>query len=176
MVLECDAVVNDDQLYQLAARIGISLRGQGLRLVTAESCTGGWLAKSLTDVPGSSGWFERGYVSYSNEAKQQELGVSLQILIAYGAVSREVAEAMAEGALRASGAMVAMAITGIAGPEGGTADKPVGLVWFGWAARDAAVRSEACRFSGDREAVRRQAVIRALQLIEDTLTALRPAG
>ncbi len=158
-------MASDDELYQLALRIGIVLRRDALRLCTAESCTGGWLAKLITDVPGSSQWFERGYVSYSNEAKQQDLGVKPEILAAHGAVSGEVVEQMALGALLASGATLAVAISGVAGPDGGTSDKPVGLVWFALA-QSAGLDSEACRFAGDREAVRRQAVMKALQLIE----------
>lgn len=159
-------MASDDELYQLALRVGIGLRRHALRLSTAESCTGGWLAKAITDVPGSSQWFERGYVSYSNEAKQQDLGVQPAILAAHGAVSGEVVEQMALGALRASGATLAIAISGVAGPDGGTIEKPVGLVWFALARSETDLLSEACRFAGDREAVRRQAVMKALQLIE----------
>lgn len=159
----------DQLLAELAGRVGESLRAARRRLSTAESCTGGWLAKCLTDIPGSSQWFECGYVTYSNRAKQESLGVSAEVLETFGAVSRPAAEQMAAGALHASGADLALAITGIAGPDGGTPLKPVGLVWFTLALRAAggAVRSQAeeRRFGGDREAVRRWAVARALELL-----------
>ncbi len=138
--------------------------------MTAESCTGGWLAKCLTDVAGSSHWFERGYVTYSNRAKQECLGVAPEVLETFGAVSQPTAEQMAAGALHAGGAHIAVAITGIAGPDGGSPQKPVGLVWLALAQRaslEAAPGSyaEERRFSGDREAVRRAAVRRALELV-----------
>jgi nicotinamide-nucleotide amidase len=135
------------------------------RAVTAESCTGGWIAKCLTDIAGSSQWFERGYVTYSNVAKEQALSVSAQELATHGAVSACIAERMASGALAASGADIAVAVTGVAGPDGGTPLKPVGLVWFALAQRGAHVRSQEARFAGDRDAVRRAAVATALQLL-----------
>lgn len=133
----------------------------------AESCTGGWVAKMLTDIPGCSQWFERGHVTYSNEAKQQVLGVQAVTLATFGAVSRETVREMAAGALAASSADMAVAISGIAGPDGGTAEKPVGLVWFGIAeCRDRiGCREESHRFSGDRDGVRRAAVACALELM-----------
>jgi len=147
--------------------VGETLLRAGWRAVTAESCTGGWVAKCLTDVPGSSRWFERGYVTYSNLAKEQSLGVATAVIETFGAVSRPAAEQMAAGALHASGADLAVAVTGIAGPDGGSLEKPVGLVWFAVASRGASalVRAEERRFSGDREAIRRAAVARALELL-----------
>ena len=153
------------ELLALAAQAGRALLAAGLRVVTAESCTGGGVAAALTDVAGSSQWFERGYVTYSNLAKQQELGVSPATLDAHGAVSREVVLAMAAGALEASGADLAVAVSGVAGPDGGTAAKPVGLVWFALARRGVAGRSDAQNFPGDRAAVRLAAVRRALELV-----------
>jgi len=149
----------------LADQVAAALLQGRASLAVAESCTGGWLAKCLTDIPGSSQWFERGFVSYSNAAKEQLLGVSPNVLREFGAVSRATAVQMAEGALRASAATVAIAITGIAGPDGGTVDKPVGLVWFARAQRAVPPRALEERFGGDREAVRRAAVARALRLI-----------
>ena len=152
----------------------------GRRLVTAESCTGGWLAKCLTDIPGSSQWFERGYVTYSNAAKAQLLGVAPEVLQTFGAVSRQTAEQMAAGALHASGAELAVAITGIAGPGGGSAEKPVGLVWIALARRLAggAIEgvAEAQHFGGDREAIRRASVAAALQMIAAAIRAPGGAG
>jgi len=147
---------------ELARRIGEALKARGLKLVTAESCTGGWAAMALTAIPGSSDWFERGYVTYSNAAKQQDLGVAAETLRRHGAVSEETAREMAAGALERAGVEVALAITGVAGPTGGTAEKPVGLVCFAWAHGSKLV-SETRRFDGDRESVRRQSVLYALQ-------------
>ena len=159
----------DMQLRQLAKQAGDHLLAQGKRLVTAESCTGGWLAKTLTDVPGSSQWFERGYVTYSNAAKEHDLGVSAGTLAEHGAVSEAAAREMAVGALRMSGADAAIAITGIAGPDGGSAGKPVGTVWFGIAVRRGSlpldVDARLRHFSGDRESIRRDSVKHALELL-----------
>ncbi len=149
----------------LAASAGRALLARGWRLVTAESCTGGGLSAALTDIPGSSQWFERGYVTYSNLAKQQDLGVSANTLEVHGAVSSAVVLEMAAGALRASGADLALSVSGVAGPDGGTAAKPVGLVWFALAQRGVPSRSEMRHFPGDRAAVRLAAVHRALELI-----------
>lgn len=160
--------MDDAALFRLAARVGGELRRAGLRVVTAESCTAGWIAKALTDVPGSSEWVDGGYVTYSNEAKVRALGVSRRTLERFGAVSAETVREMARGALRASGVEVAVAVSGIAGPDGGTPGKPVGTVWFcatrrrGRGVRQVAVRE---RFRGDRETVRRKSVERALRLI-----------
>jgi nicotinamide-nucleotide amidase len=155
----------DSALRALAERAGELLLARGHRVATAESCTGGWVAKCLTDIAGSSRWFERGYVTYSNEAKQQSIGVSSDVIATFGAVSQPVAEQMAAGALYASGAQLAVAITGIAGPDGGTATKPVGLVWFALAAEHAVPVAQQHQFTGDREAIRRAAVAAALNLI-----------
>jgi nicotinamide-nucleotide amidase len=161
---------SDGELYQLAVRVGSSLRAAGWRAATAESCTAGWVAKALTDVPGSSQWFECGYVTYSNAAKARDLGVPGPVLAEHGAVSSETARAMAVGALRVSGADVAVAITGIAGPDGGVSGKPVGTVWFAVARRTGDTtlhRADMKLFDGNRELVRRQSVEYALQLLLD---------
>jgi nicotinamide-nucleotide amidase len=155
----------DAALALLARQVGEAMLTDGRRLVTAESCTGGWIAKCLTDIAGSSRWFERGYVTYSNLAKEQSLGVAAAVIETFGAVSRPTAEQMAAGALHVSGADFALAVTGIAGPDGGSADKPVGLVWFALARREAAPMAAERRFSGDREAIRRAAVAEALRLV-----------
>jgi nicotinamide-nucleotide amidase len=146
----------------LAKRVGERLKARAAMLVSAESCTGGWIAQAVTAVAGSSAWFDRGFITYSNEAKREMLGVSAQTLASHGAVSEETAREMARGALERSAATLAVSVTGIAGPGGGSAEKPVGTVCFAWAA-GGEVTSETRRFSGDRESVRRQSVIRALQ-------------
>lgn len=132
-------------------------------LVTAESCTGGWLAKVITDIAGSSAWFERGFVTYSNESKVELLGVSTNTLQTHGAVSQATAREMAEGALRRSCANIAVAVTGIAGPDGGTIDKPVGTVWIAWGGHGADTSVVHHVFEGDREWVRYQSVVAALE-------------
>jgi nicotinamide-nucleotide amidase len=157
---------SDASLARLAARIGRALLARGQRVVIAESCTGGWIAKALTDVAGSSDWFEAGMVVYSNEAKQRQLAVGRRMLASDGAVSETVVRAMAKGALRKSGANVAVAVSGIAGPAGAVPGKPVGTVWLCWATRGAkgmSIRSELQHFRGSREMVRRKTVRRALQ-------------
>jgi nicotinamide-nucleotide amidase len=146
----------------LARKLGERLKAARARLVTAESCTGGWAAQVATSVAGSSDWFERGFVTYSNDAKQELLGVGEQTLARHGAVSEETAREMAQGALRRSKGSIALAITGVAGPGGGSAAKPVGTVCFAWASAQA-LHSETRRFDGDRESVRRQSVIHALE-------------
>ena len=156
----------DQVLFGLAKRVGRRLLGEQRRLTTAESCTGGWIAKALTDVPGSSQWFGEGFVTYSNEAKVRSLKVSRPVLESDGAVSKAVAVAMAEGALRRSGADVAVAVTGIAGPDGAVPGKPVGTVWLCWAERRGGrirVTAERKNFRGDRDTVRRKTVERALR-------------
>lgn len=158
---------DDAELQGLAARLGECLTAAGMQLALAESCTGGWVAKVVTDVVGSSHWFDRGFVTYTNESKQELLGVSAETLVAEGAVSATTVAAMARGALARSRAQVSCAISGIAGPGGATPAKPVGLVWFAWAVRDGDVRSEQRVFAGDREAVRRQAVAQALRGLID---------
>lgn len=159
---------NDPELYELAARVGQKLRAASARIVTAESCTAGWIAKALTDVPGSSQWFECGYVTYSDAAKQRDLGVCAHTLAEFGAVSEQTVREMAQGALRVSGADVAVSVSGIAGPDGGTPEKPVGTVWFCAAARRAQaihVIAEAELFAGDRAFVRSSSVRYALELV-----------
>lgn len=146
----------------LAESLGRALQARQALLVTAESCTGGWAAQAVTAVPGSSEWFERGFVTYSNESKTELLGVRRETLERHGAVSEETAREMALGALQRSRGTLALAITGVAGPSGGSEAKPVGTVCFAWAQRGGAVRSETRHFAGDREAVRRQSVEHAL--------------
>jgi len=146
----------------LARKTGRALMKKGRSLVTAESCTGGWVAQAVTSIAGSSDWFERGYVTYSNAAKREALGVSKKTLVRYGAVSEPTARAMAQGALKNSRAGIAVAITGIAGPGGGAPGKPVGTVCFAWA-QGRKIRSETRRFRGGRSRVRRQSVIHALR-------------
>jgi nicotinamide-nucleotide amidase len=161
-------MTSDSELYELAVRVGQKLRAAGRRIATAESCTGGWVAKALTDVPGSSQWFECGFVTYSNEAKTRDLAVASGTLESFGAVSEQTVREMAEGALRVAGVSVALAVSGIAGPDGGTVDKPVGTVWFCAAARAGTaidIRAEELHFDGDRAAVRQGSVLHALRLI-----------
>lgn len=146
----------------LTARLAEALTARRRRVATAESCTGGLIAKTLTDLAGSSDWFERGFVTYSNQAKRDMLAVPAALIDEYGAVSEPVALAMAAGALRASGADYAVAVTGIAGPAGGSADKPVGTVWIA-IARDGEQRARRCHFDGDRAAVRDATLIAALE-------------
>jgi len=160
---------DDDELDRLAQALGERLLATRHMLVTAESCTGGWIAKCMTDVAGSSAWFDCGMAAYSYEAKQALLGVRPQTLEAYGAVSRETVVEMVSGALVHSGASVAVAVTGIAGPGGGSADKPVGTVWIGWKRRGGYARAELFHFDGDRDAVRRQTVAAALRGVDGLL-------
>lgn len=155
-------------MNELARKIGEALKARGLKLATAESCTGGWAAMALTAIAGSSDWFERGYVTYSNAAKREDLGVAEETLRRHGAVSEEVAREMAAGALERARAQVALAITGVAGPSGGTKDKPVGLVCFAWAL-GSKMTSQTRRFDGDRESVRRQSVLHALERVLELL-------
>lgn len=150
-------------LEALAAEVGALLSRNGQKLVTAESCTGGWVAQCLTAIAGSSAWFERGFVTYSNDAKHEMLGVELATLNTHGAVSEAVAGAMAAGALSHSHADWALAITGIAGPDGGSAGKPVGTVCFGWAGAEGVVEVETRHFVGNREEIRYQSVVFALK-------------
>lgn len=160
---------NNDALNGFAHDVGASLERRGWRLATAESCTGGWIAKLMTDVAGSSTWFDCGFVTYSNAAKTRMLGVREKTLAAHGAVSEAVAREMAAGALVHSDADIACAVTGIAGPGGGSVDKPVGTVWFGWA-RAGHVDAECVRFDGDRDAVRCQSVAVALAGVKARLS------
>jgi nicotinamide-nucleotide amidase len=155
--------ISDAALAALATRLAESLRAHELKLATAESCTGGWIAKCLTDISGSSEWFERGFVTYSNGAKMSMLGVSADTLASCGAVSEESVREMAAGALRHSQVQVAVAVSGIAGPDGGNQDKPVGTVWIAWAWPDRTVSAQRYHFGGKRDAVRRAAVATALK-------------
>lgn len=150
-------------LETLAAEVGALLRANGQRLAAAESCTGGWVAMCLTAIAGSSDWFERGFVTYSNAAKQEMLGVPAATLAAHGAVSEPTARAMAVGALRHSHADWALAVTGVAGPGGGSPEKPVGTVCFAWAGPGGQCDTETQHLAGDRAAVRAQAVRHVLQ-------------
>jgi len=162
--------VNEEQrIGQLTRSCADLLRRQGLRLVVAESCTGGWLAKVLTDLPGSSDWFDRGYVTYSNMAKQSMLGVNSGTLTAYGAVSEATVSEMCQGALRESGADLALAVSGIAGPDGGSTEKPVGTVCFAWQRRGAETQVSRERFEGDRKTVRRCSVVYLLERLQAML-------
>ena len=153
----------------LVIALGDALRAQGLRLATAESCTGGMIAAACTAIAGSSDWFERGFVSYSNEAKTELLGVAPALIQAHGAVSAEVACAMAEGALLRSHAELAVAVTGIAGPGGGSPDKPVGTVWLAVARAGQPAQAELLRLHGDRAAIRARTVERALRRLQATV-------
>ncbi|HET6397544.1 MAG TPA: CinA family protein [Pseudoxanthomonas sp.] len=160
---------SDAQLRGQAQALGERLRAARDHLVTAESCTGGWIAKCLTDIAGSSEWFDCGMVVYSYEAKQALLGVRPQTLEEHGAVSRETVIEMVSGALVHSGASVGVAVTGIAGPGGGSLEKPVGTVWIAWKRRGGYAHAEIFHFGGDREAVRRQTVATALHGLERLL-------
>jgi nicotinamide-nucleotide amidase len=151
----------------LAIALGRALTRRRLVAATAESCTGGLIAGAITDVPGSSGWFDRGFVTYSNVAKSEMLGVRAETVATHGAVSEETAAEMARGALERSGADLAVAVTGVAGPDGGTPAKPVGMVCFAWARRGGSVDTTTRRFEGDRAAVRAATVAAALQGLLD---------
>ena len=153
----------ESELFGIAERLGLSLKAAGLTIATAESCTGGWIAQVITDVPGSSSWFDRGFVTYSNAAKIEMLGVKPQTLEVYGAVSQETAIEMAFGALAHSHADRAIAVTGIAGPDGGTAEKPVGTVYIAWADNNGLTKALKNQFEGDRRQIRMQTVIAALE-------------
>ena len=156
----------------LAVQIGGLLKSHGLMLATAESCTGGGIAYAVTEVAGSSAWFERGFVTYSNAAKTELLGVDADLIATHGAVSEPVARAMAEGTVARSRAQLSVAVTGVAGPTGGSADKPVGTVWFGWATPQG-VFTEHQRFDGDRAAVRQATVAHALEGLLQRIVSAR---
>ena len=163
--------MSSDTLLALAQLAGEKLKAQSTMLATAESCTGGWVAQAVTAVAGSSDWFERGFVTYADAAKQEMLGVSAGMLAKHGAVSEETAREMAAGALAHSRAQVAVAITGIAGPSGGSPQKPVGMVCFAWSGKGGVPVAQTRQFDGDRENVRRQAVIVALKGVLELLQA-----
>ena len=169
--MSASPTIPDETLNAKAQAVAECLLARGQSMVTAESCTGGWIAKVLTDIPGSSTWFECGIVAYSYEAKEALLGVQPQTLERAGAVSQETAVEMVSGALARYGASVAVAVTGVAGPSGGTPDKPVGTVWIGWKRRGGYARAELFHFDGDREAVRRQTVSAALDGVRRILTS-----
>lgn len=164
-------VPDDAELMRLGRIVADTLQQRGQMLVTAESCTGGWIAKTLTDIAGSSGWFEAGLVAYSYEAKQALLGVRPETLAQHGAVSQETVVEMVSGALARYGASVAVAVTGIAGPGGATPGKPVGTTWIGWKRRGGYAQAQIFRFDGDREAVRRRTVAAALRGVQKILTS-----
>lgn len=157
------------ELEALATRVGDSLLRRGLMLAIAESCTGGWIAQAVTAVPGCSEWFERGFVTYSNAAKMELLGVRPETLEHHGAVSEATVREMAEGALTHSHAQVAVAVSGVAGPGGGSLEKPVGTVCLAWASVGMETRTQSLHFMGNREMVRRLAVVKVLEGILDLL-------
>lgn len=159
----------DRRLYQLAQQVGAALKSRALMLVTAESCTGGWVGEAVTMVPGSSDWYERGFITYTYISKREMLGVKLETLEQHGAVSEQTVKEMVTGALAASHAHVAVAVSGTAGPAGGTPEKPVGTVCLAWVLRNGEPVAETRHFAGDREAVRRRSVERALEGVLDLL-------
>lgn len=150
------------EIEGLSQQLGQALLAKGWRVATAESCTGGWVAEAITSVAGSSAWFGYGYVSYANEAKQQMLGVKAETLAQNSAVSEAVVTEMADGARGNAGATLSVAISGIAGPDGGSPEKPVGTVWLAWSQKGRPTQTQGVRFSGDRFAIRQQAVVMAL--------------
>jgi len=158
-----------ERLDPIAARLGEVLLRRGLTLTCAESCTGGWISKVVTDIPGSSAWFDRGFVTYSNQAKREMLGVAAATLDNHGAVSEPVVLEMAAGALERSCAQVAVAVSGVAGPGGGVPDRPVGTVWFAWSWPDAPPETRLLQFAGDRAEVRHQSVRLALERLVEIL-------
>ncbi len=163
------AIITDVQLTRLSRTVGERLAARQATVTAAESCTGGWIAKVLTDIAGSSVWFQRGFVTYSNQAKQQMVGVSAEALERFGAVSEPVVREMARGAQRLAGADYALSVSGFAGPDGGTPEQPVGTVWLALACASGEVLTRCEQFPGDREAVRRQATAWALQMLQDYL-------
>jgi len=165
-----------DRLYQLAQQVGAALKSRALMLATAESCTGGWIGAATTAVPGSSDWYERGFITYSYVSKREMLGVKMKTLQKFGAVSEQTVTEMVAGALAASHAHVAVAVSGTAGPGGGTPEKPVGTVCLAWALRGGEPVAETRHFAGDREAVRKQAVERALERVLELLGERQDRG
>lgn len=155
--------LTDSGLYALAEQVGAALKSRALMLVTAESCTGGWVGEAVTMVPGSSDWYERGFITYTYISKREMLGVKVETLEQHGAVSEQTVKEMVTGALANSHAQVVVAVSGTAGPAGGTPEKPVGTVCLAWALRNGEPVAETRHFAGDREAVRRQSVVRALE-------------
>lgn len=169
-------MASQKELETLAATLGSHLLERGEWLATAESCTGGWVAQAITAIAGSSTWFDRGFVTYSNGAKAEMLGVPEVTLERHGAVSEHTARAMARGVLDHSSAQWSVAITGIAGPSGGSAEKPVGTVCFAWAQRDGGCEAQTCHFAGDRETVRAQSARHALLGLLDRVADSHPAA
>ena len=161
---------DDKELYQLASTVGALLHQRHWVLVTAESCTGGWVGQAITAVPGSSAWYEAGFITYSNSAKISQLGVKSTSLEKYGAVSEEVVQEMAQGALQCGPAHLSLAISGIAGPNGGSIDKPVGTVCLAWISVDGDAIQTTCHFAGDREEVRACSVAAALRGVLEILS------
>ena len=155
--------MKDSRIYALAEQVGAALKSRAMMLVTAESCTGGWVGEAVTMVPGSSDWYERGFITYTYVSKREMLGVKVETLDEHGAVSEQTVKEMVIGALAASHAQVAVAVSGTAGPGGGTPEKPVGTVCLAWALRNGEPVAETRHYAGDREAVRRQSVERALE-------------
>jgi nicotinamide-nucleotide amidase len=168
------ARVSDEELHQLARELGGALQARNWMVATAESCTGGWVGQLLTAIPGSSAWYERGFITYANAAKQEMLGVPADLLETCGAVSEETAGAMAAGALAHSHAQASLAISGIAGPGGGTPQKPVGLVCYGWALADGTLMSSTCRLDGDREEIRSRAAAAAMRGLIEMIIGSKP--
>jgi nicotinamide-nucleotide amidase len=160
---------SEQELRDLAGQLGECMKALGLTLASAESCTGGWLAKIITDIPGSSAWFTGSVVSYSNEAKHSLLGVNEATLKEFGAVCGETVLEMTDGLFAHTEADVAVSVSGIAGPDGGSEDKPVGLVWLSWGKRDKSIYAEPYHFDGDREAVRKESIKQALNCLLDLL-------
>ena len=158
-----------DELAPLISQLADSLSSQDMRMATAESCTGGWIAQAVTCMAGSSKWFDSGFVTYSNEAKQHMLGVRDETLTKHGAVSEAVVIEMAKGAVANSLAEVAVSVSGVAGPGGGSVEKPVGLVWLAWARQGQQTVTKSCHFNGDREAIRYQTVKAALEGLVEIL-------
>lgn len=156
-------------MIKLATQVGAALKAQGMMLATAESCTGGGVACAVTEIAGSSAWFDRGFVTYTNQAKIEMLGVSSDTLARFGAVSEASVREMVEGALRHSDAHISLAVSGIAGPGGGSAEKPVGTVWFAWGVRDGVCIARLHQLAGDRAGIRTQAVRIALQGVLELL-------
>jgi nicotinamide-nucleotide amidase len=160
---------SEQELRDLAEQLGDCFKARGVKLASAESCTGGWLAKIITDIPGSSAWFTGSVVSYSNEAKVSLLDVNEGTLNEFGAVSGETVLEMSDGLLSHTDADVVVSVSGIAGPDGGSEDKPVGLVWLSWGKRDKTIFANPFHFDGDREAVRKQSIAQALNSLLDLL-------
>lgn len=159
----------DTALYTLAEETGRALKARGILLATAESCTGGWIGQAITMVPGSSEWFDRGFITYTNTAKQEMLGVPNMTLARHGAVSEATVRAMVEGALARSHAGIAVAVSGVAGPGGGSVEKPVGMVCVAWALKGETPAAETLQLAGDRDGVRRETVVRALRGVLERL-------